>query len=90
LSQELDDEQLAKLKSAFNGFVDGISLVPLNDTVKKRAAGTFPTVIGTLDALHLASALLWSDYLLDELEVFSFDKQMNICAQALGFPTPLL
>jgi hypothetical protein len=90
LSQELNDEQLAQLINAFNGFADGISIIPLNDLVKKRAAGSFPTVVGALDALHLSSALAWRDSALDDLEIFSFDKQMNICARALGFPTPLI
>jgi hypothetical protein len=55
--------------------------------VKKRAAESFPTVIGTLDALHLSTALAWRDMDLPEGIVLStYDLQMATCARALGIP----
>lgn len=54
------------------------------------AAGPFPTVIGTPDALHLACARRAAgQYHGQTLLVFSHDRQMNLCARALGFATPL-
>lgn len=35
--------------------------MPLNRAVLHRAADPFPTVLGTRDPIHLASALLWMD-----------------------------
>lgn len=50
-----------------------------------RAAGPFPTVIGTLDAIHLASALLWREAEPGpELRVLTFDRQLELCAGTLG------
>jgi len=52
--------------------------------------GAFPVSVKTLDALHLASALVVAEKLEDEtLLVFSHDEGMNRCARVLGFATPL-
>src|SRR5690348_14478090 len=37
----------------------GIDLLPLDSEVSRRVAGRFPTPLGTLDAIHLATALMW-------------------------------
>ena len=62
----------------------------LSDAIKARAAGPFPTVVGTLDALHLATALagIGTDAAAT-LALYSYDRQMNLCAKALGLAVPL-
>ena len=89
LRRELDDATLALAKGRFLALFNGLSLLPLDDQVKRRAAASFPTVIGTLDAIHLASAELWSQGTGEDVAVFSLDRQMNTCAKAMGLATPL-
>jgi hypothetical protein len=49
--------------------------------VKRRAAGPFPTVIGTLDAIHLASALLWQETEPGtDFRILTQDRQLALCA----------
>ena len=56
----------------------------------KRAAGPLPTVIGTLGALHLASALLWREAEPGpELRVLTFDGQLELCAGTQGIASLL-
>lgn len=86
---ELDDEGAGVVKGLFRRLVGGMVLLPLDDQVKRRAAASFPTVIGTLDAIHLASAELWSQGTGEDVAVFSLDRQMNTCAKAMGLATPL-
>ena len=55
--------------------------------------GTFPLVVKTLDALHLATVILYAESLAaspesEHLLLFSHDRGMNRCAAALGFATP--
>jgi hypothetical protein len=58
--------------------------------VKRKASGAFPVVINTLDALHLASAQIFSEAEASEtVLIFSHDGGMNRCAAALGFAAPL-
>lgn len=89
LLQQLDDDTLAKALVAFRSLYASLTIVPLSRAVQQRAAESFPTSIGTLDAIHLASALLWGHAREQELQLFSYDKQLNICAQAVGASAPL-
>ena len=86
LQNMVDDGQLADLLQRLERVIRNIYLIEISAAVKNRAAGPFPTVIGSLDAIHLASALEWRDMETeDEIMLFSVDKQMRLCAQALGF-----
>jgi predicted nucleic acid-binding protein len=83
LENIISDEQLAEVRGNLELILKGFYLIEITKEVKKAAAASFPTIIGTLDAIHLASASLWKDD--DELVLFTFDKQMVTCAKAMGF-----
>ena len=79
-------EAVGRISDCYSGF----RVYLLDEEIKQTAAGPFPTVIGTLDALHLACARRAARHYPGEtLLVFSYDRQMNLCARALGFSTPL-
>lgn len=80
----LNDEQIAIVKENLKNFTDGMYIIEMTEAVKSRASGAFPSIIGTLDAIHLATAILWQEGN-QQLTVISHDRQMNICARALGF-----
>ena len=52
------DRELVRRRATTRTVLSGFELVRLNRAVLTRAADPFPTRIRTLDALHLASALL--------------------------------
>ena len=54
----LDDRQIANYRADVLEAIDAFSLVALDSVVLERAAEPFPTALGSLDAIHLASALL--------------------------------
>ena len=58
--------------------------MPLNRAVLHRAADPFPTVLGTRDAIHLASALLWMEEKGEPLTFLTHDAQLAIAARACG------
>jgi len=52
-------------------------------------AGAFPVTIKTLDALHIASALHFSEtFPGKQVLIYSYDAAFNRCARSLGFPAP--
>lgn len=64
--------------------VDGFSLVPIGRPVLERAAEPFPTTLGSLDAIHMASALLVrADF--DDLVFATHDEELALAARAEGF-----
>lgn len=86
---EIDDEGFVLATTRLNEVLSGISLLALSSAVKRRAMGAFPVHVKTLDALHLASALVYADTSPGQnVLIFSFDTGMNRCACAIGFHAP--
>lgn len=86
----LDDEGFLKAIERLENVLAAVSLLAFSPKVKKAAMGAFPVSVKTLDAVHLASASVFSEARPEEeLLMFSFDTGMNRCAQALGFGVPL-
>jgi hypothetical protein len=85
MEAHLDDQQYCESLVLLETILDGLHLIELGPAVKRRAAGPFPTVIGTLDAIHLASAILWDEAEPNsDLSLLTYDKQLALCARALG------
>jgi hypothetical protein len=62
LIEQWDEKEIAIRREAIFRLVEGLTLIELTHPVLSRAAQPFPTVLGTLDALHLPTALLWRDH----------------------------
>ena len=54
-------DDLANRRGAIFDLLEAVEVVDLAAPVLRRAAEPFPTPLGTLDALHLATALLWRE-----------------------------
>lgn len=80
----LDEEDVARLRADLLRTIDTFTLVALDATVMTRAAEPFPTSIGTLDAIHLASALLARERIPD-LRFAAHDVELGLAARAVGF-----
>ncbi len=65
----------------------GVDLFQPTPPILRRASETFPVAIGTLDAIHLSTALSWKDEQSEDLVFLTHDKGLNRAAQALGFKT---
>lgn len=84
LAGSLTDQEVAQLATEIQLVYDTLFVVPLDDTILQRAAESFPTTIGTLDAIHLSTALaVRSMEAVDAL--MTHDEQLATAAQSLGF-----
>jgi predicted nucleic acid-binding protein len=81
---QLPDAEVAEQRAALLEKLDGFELIPMNRAVLARAAEPFPTALGALDAVHLASALL-ARMLRDDLSLATHDRELAIAARAVGF-----
>jgi len=84
LRLSLTDEETAKRRAAVLEQLDGFTLVPLEWPVLERAEQPFPTLLGTLDAIHLASALVARSAHSDLLFA-THDEELAVAARAMGF-----
>ena len=80
----LDDELVAERRAALLHILDRVTFLGLDPEVFVRAAEPFPTQVGSLDALHLASALLAPPEL-GELVLATHDHELATAAAAVGF-----
>src|SRR2546427_561212 len=85
LEGALDDEQVGAFQAALAAIERTIDRVRLTRLVLGRAALPMATPVKTLDALHLASALLWRERRAAELLFATHDPQQARAARALGF-----
>lgn len=80
----LSDEVVAERRLAVLEMVDSFGLISVNRTILERAAEPFPTTLGTLDAIHLASALLLREQS-DAVAIATHDVALALAARAMGF-----
>jgi predicted nucleic acid-binding protein len=80
----LADRAVSARRAALLEHLRAFELVGLQAAVLERAADPFPTSLGTLDAIHLASALLARDRYPD-LVLGTHDEELAIAARAMGF-----
>jgi hypothetical protein len=90
LIRAMSKPKLAQLRDEAEKNLARIALVPLDQGVLKRAGEPFPTPIKTLDAIHLATALLLNEAI-GEIVLLTHDRQLGVAALACGlavFPDP--
>ncbi len=63
-----------------------MNLVEVAPAILERASQPFPIALRTLDSLHLATALLWSQDEDSDLHFATHDRTLGLAARALGFP----
>lgn len=81
---QLRDESVSRHRADALEAIDSMDLVPLAAPVLERAAEPFPTSIGSLDALHLSSALLVR-VKYNGLLFATHDAALGVAARAMGF-----
>jgi uncharacterized protein len=84
LRVNLSDIEVARRRATILSIIDSLELVEIDSVVLERAAQPMPTELGTLDAIHLASALLWKDALNVDPVMATHDKALALAAQAHG------
>jgi uncharacterized protein len=85
LRAKLPDAELARRRAKILELVASFELVEIDAVVLDRAAQPMPTEVGTLDAIHLATALLWREQFRLELTVATHDTALGLAARAHGF-----
>jgi predicted nucleic acid-binding protein len=84
LRAALPDSELAIRRATILSLIDSLELVEIDAVVLDRAAQPMPTELGTLDAIHLASALLWKDATGIDPVMVTHDGALGLAAQAHG------
>jgi predicted nucleic acid-binding protein len=78
------EEAIVRLR-VVTEWLEAIDLVLLRPSVLSRASEPLPTPLGTLDAIHLATALVWRDRMAQPLVMATHDTALALASRAFGF-----
>jgi predicted nucleic acid-binding protein len=81
----VSDRDLAMRREAVFEVLRRFEIIDVGRPVLTRAALPLPTALGTLDAIHLASAALWRENQGTEIAMATHDDALATAARASGF-----
>ena len=80
----LADREIATRRATILSLIASLDVVDVDAAVLTRAAQPMPTELGTLDAIHLATALLWIESTGERLVMATHDTALALAAEAHG------
>ncbi len=81
----LDEKILASKRALVYQLMKTVEVVEPTPAILDRASLPFPTTLATLDAIHLASALVWQERTNTELILATHDAELALAGQATNF-----
>jgi predicted nucleic acid-binding protein len=81
----LTDDEVADIVIKARAILDGLELLQLSPSILSRAAQSFLTPLGTLDALHLATAVRFVESTGIELTFLTHDARLGTAARSMNF-----
>ena len=85
LQGSLTTDEAAFRVRAISDWLEAIDLVLLRPSVLSRASEPMPMPLGTLDAVHLATALIWRDRMGALPTMATHDAALGLAARTFGF-----
>ena len=80
----IPEHEIVVRREALFLILDAAEVVEMNRSVLKRASDAFPVTLGTLDAIHLSTALLWQDEQGAGIVMATHDKMLGQAARSFG------
>ncbi len=80
----LGEDELPERRALALRLLERIDRVEVTRAVLRRAADPFPTPLGTLDAIHLSTAVLWAELDRGRPTMATHDRQLGAAALAMG------
>ena len=84
LAEGLEDAEIAVRRESVYRILEAMEMVDITRPVLSRASSPLATALGTLDAIHLATALLWREYNGADMVMATHDEALAMAARASG------
>ncbi len=84
LSGAVDDAEVTELMERARAVFDVVEFVPLSAAILSRASQSFLTALGTLDALHLSTALRLVEAGSIDLTFLTHDAELAVAARSVN------
>lgn len=86
LRESIPDTAIAERRAAVFQLLEAMEVVEATRPILARASLPLPTALGTLDAIHLATALAWREITASEIVMATHDTALGLAARASGLP----
>lgn len=80
----LTGEQALSARGRVMALLGATARIDVTPMVLQRAGQPLPAPLGTLDAIHLGTALLLREQTGTEIEIITHDQQLALCARLCG------
>ena len=80
----LEPDEVAERRAAVYQLLESVEVVDVARPILRRASEPFPTPLGTLDAIHLATAIAWREARTAKLTMATHDKALATAARSVG------
>jgi predicted nucleic acid-binding protein len=80
----LTDYEIAAKREEVYRFMSSVAIVELDRAILTRASQPLSTVLRTLDAIHLASAIAWREQSEEDLTMATHDAALAMASRAHG------
>jgi predicted nucleic acid-binding protein len=84
LQGALSMDEAASFRAVVDEWLEAVDLVLLQPPILARASDPFPSPLGALDALHLATVLVWRERTKQTLVLATHDGGLALAARAFG------
>ncbi len=78
------EDAVARREAMFR-ILESLEVVEVTPAVLHRASQPMPAPLGTLDAMHLATADLWREVNDEELLLATHDAELALAGRSVGF-----
>jgi predicted nucleic acid-binding protein len=84
LQGDLTDDERVAIHQGFQEIWECCHRIALDSAILEKAAAPMPTVVGTLDAIHVVTVYEVKAWVDGPLEVATHDRKLGRAAEALG------
>jgi predicted nucleic acid-binding protein len=85
LRGQIEDEELVVARNKVLRLQAKCEIILLSDTLLNLAESSFSLPLGSLDSIHLASAILWRKKYQKPLSFLTHDQELSLAARSQGF-----
>jgi predicted nucleic acid-binding protein len=82
--ESLTDDQIAVRREVVYRLLESVEIVEPTRPILTRASQPMPAALGTLDAIHLATALVWGERTGESLILATHDSALGMAGRANG------
>ena len=85
LGEGVGETEIVRRREAVYRILDAVTVVEVTRPILARASQPLAVSLGMLDAIHLATALLWREQSAAALVMATHDAALGLAARSVGF-----